>query len=205
MLALVAFVLAHDAIYLATYGSSYDAVLARTGHGGRWEATVATALVLAALLVGASLARLLFLVRATRQLNDEAIPRAGWNPRFFLREVRDALPLVFVGALTLFVVAENLERVSAGLAAPGLSVLGSQGYVGTIPILAAVSLVVSLVEALYRWRRDDLIARIAAAVRARRLRSVGPVARRFGPWSNPRLRSIAGHHVAGRAPPVAAA
>ena len=39
-LAAVAFVLAHDLVFLLTDGGSYGLALARTGHGDQWTGTV---------------------------------------------------------------------------------------------------------------------------------------------------------------------
>ena len=66
-------------------------------------------------------------------------------------------------ALVLFVVVENLEHVSVGLPAPGLAVLGSYQYHSVVGVFAAISFLAALVDALYRWRRDVLVARIEAA------------------------------------------
>ena len=40
ILVAVTFVLAHDVAFLLTYGSSWQALLARTGHGDGWTETV---------------------------------------------------------------------------------------------------------------------------------------------------------------------
>ena len=103
-------------------------------------------------------------------------------------------------SLALFVVVENLEHLSVGLAAPGLGVLGSVQYHGVIGVFVLVSLVAALIDALYRWRRDVLIARIEAA-RARLARLPARVARRALPWVDLRHAAIIGHRISGRAPP----
>ena len=77
-LAAVAFVLAHDLVFLLTDGGSYGLALARTGHGDQWTGTVilVAALALSLAILGAF--RLISLSRLARQLNatDQSV-RAG--------------------------------------------------------------------------------------------------------------------------------
>jgi hypothetical protein len=104
----------------------------------------------------------------------------------------------------LFVVVENLERMSVGLPAPGLEVMGSLGFPGIAVLFVLVAAVTALVEALYRWRREVLLARIEAA-RTRRTRTAATSGRPTAPWVDRRHAAIAGHRIAGRAPPQATA
>ena len=65
----------------------------------------------------------------------------------------------------LFVVQENLEHQHIGQALPGLSVLGSAEYPDAALVIGAIALAVASVVALFRWRRDVLVARIRSVRR----------------------------------------
>ncbi len=198
MLALVVFALAHNLTFLLTYGEASDAALARTGHGAHWTATVALVVVLALALVAAGALRLARLSLVVRERGGGPIPLGEARPT--IRVVAQAWLQVLIGAIVIFVVAENLEHVAVGLAAPGLSVLGSGEYHSTLAIFAGVALAAALVEGLYRWRHEYLVARIVSA-RARWTRARRSSARPKLPWVDVRHGAIVDHQIAGRAPP----
>jgi hypothetical protein len=204
LLAAVTLVLAHDIAFLLTFGSSWQAVLARTGHGNAWNETVVVVAGLAVALAFAGLARLAWLARMARRLDGgrSTAPRVGRGP--LVQGLRRAWLAIFPISLALFIVVENVERVSAGLPAPGLDVMGSLGIAGIALLFGIVAGVAALVDALYRWRRAVLIARIAAA-RRRPARAAAVGARPNMPWVERRHAAIAGHRIAGRAPPRALA
>ncbi len=204
LLAAVTLVLAHDIAFLLTFGSSWQAVLARTGHGNAWNETVLVVAGLAVALAFAGLARLAWLSRMARRLDGgrSTAPRVGRGP--LVQGLRRAWLAIFPISLALFIVVENVERASAGLPAPGLDVMGSLGIAGIAVLFGIVAGVAALVDALYRWRRAVLIARIAAA-RRRPARAAAVGARPNMPWVERRHAAIAGHRIAGRAPPRALA
>jgi hypothetical protein len=204
LLAAVTFVLAHDIAFLLTYGSSWQALLARTGHGNAWNETVLVVVGVAMALAVAGLARLAWLARMARRLDGgrSAAPRAGGSA--LVQGLRRAWLAIFPISLVVFVVVENVERVSAGLPAPGLDVMGSLGFAGIAVLFGIVAGVAALIDALYRWRRAVLIARIEAA-RRRPARAAAVGARPDVPWVERRHAAIAGHRIAGRAPPRALA
>lgn len=202
MLVLVVFALAHNLTFLLSYGEDSGAALARTGHGAHWTATVVLVIVLALGLVAAGALRLARLSRLARELDGGPVPWAWARPT--IRLIAQAWLQVLACALVLFVVAENLEHVAVGLAAPGLSVLGSGEYHFTLAVFAAVALAAALVDGLYRWRHEYLVARIVSA-RARWSRARRSSARPRLPWIDPRHGAIVDHQIAGRAPPPALA
>ena len=204
LLAAVTLVLAHDIAFLLTFGSSWQAVLARTGHGNAWNETVVVVAGLAVALAFAGLARLAWLSRMARRLDGgrSTAPRVGRGP--LVQGLRRAWLAIFPISLALFIVVENVERASAGLPAPGLDVMGSLGIAGIAVLFGIVAGVAALVDALYRWRRAVLIARIAAA-RRRPARAAAVGARPNVPWVERRHAAIVGHRIAGRAPPRALA
>jgi hypothetical protein len=71
----------------------------------------------------------------------------------------------------LLTIQENIERAGVGLPLPGASLLLSRGYPWAGLVVVAVGLAVGFVVALFRWRRDVLVARIREARRVS-LRSV---------------------------------
>ncbi len=197
---LVTLVVAHNSVFLLAYGAGYDEALAHSGHDGAWGTAVAVVLAAACGLAGLGIWRLHRLAVDARS----GAPGGG--------SLRPAL-LVFALALcvdwarllaatsVLFVVQENLEHHHAGEPLPGLSVLGSAQYPNALLIIAATAFAVAFVVVLFRWRRDALAARIAAARRAwQRVQSTDR--RREAPWIEHRHASIVVHQVSGRAPPV---
>jgi hypothetical protein len=204
LLAAVTFVLAHDIAFLLTFGSSWQAVLARTGHGNAWNETALVVVALAVALVFAGLARLAWLARMARRLDGgrHTAPRVARGA--LVQSLRRAWLAIFPISLALFIVVENVERMSAGLPAPGLDVMGSLGFAGIAVLFGIVAGITALVDALFRWRRAILIARIEAA-RRRRARSAAASPRPNVPWVERRHAAIAGHRIAGRAPPRALA
>jgi hypothetical protein len=202
-LAAVAFVLAHDTVFLLTDGGTFGAALARTGHGDQWTGTVVVVAGLAISLAIAGIVRLATLSRLARELDAGGISVAEGRPADLLSHLLKAWLLILPVALLLFVVVENLEHLSVGLPAPGLAVLGSAQYHSVLGVFAVVSLVAALVDALYRWRRDVLAARIEAA-RARLERSPRRLVHRHLPWLDRRHASITSNRISGRAPPRSA-
>jgi hypothetical protein len=199
---LVALVVAHDLVFLITYGARYEDALALSGHDGAWTAAVAVVLLAGvglSLLAAWRLHRLGVLARTL-------VPTAARH---------DAIADGFGGRLVglwwrlsatttlLFVVQENVEHLRMGEAAPGLAVLGSGQYSDATLIILGVSLVVAFVGALFRWRRDVLIARIATALRRLRLRP-GAVLGRPAPTRDRRPESPVGRGRGVRAPPLPA-
>ena len=198
-MAAVAFVLAHNLVFLAGYGTAYEDALTRTGHTDAWNNAVLAVLGLGVLLLVSAtwrLHRLGLLARGSARLAHEPAGIGGFAGqlgRLWLR-----LTLV---TTVWFVIQENLEHRSAGEPLPGLSVLGSSDYPNALLILAAVALGVAAVGALFRWRRDVLVARIAAA-RQRWRRASGPTLRVSLEWVIRLPGSFLGRRLAVRAPPA---
>lgn len=198
------FALAHNLVFLATFGGGSGQALARTGHGVQWTATVVVVAILALALGAAGALRLAQLSRLARDIDHGGVSSARPGIGDLVEHLVRAWLVILGCALLLFVGAENVEHVIAGLPAPGLTVLGSGGYQAALTIFASVALLAALVDALYRWRRDMLAARIEAG-RARWARSRGSMPRPQIPWVERRHGAIVGHRIAGRAPPPAAA
>jgi hypothetical protein len=195
-LSVLAFVLAHDLVFLATYRGSYAEMLARTGHGDSWTVSAVIVATIGGAILAAAALRLLHLNRQARLLGCTPATVSSPGRRFVMRCAATILLL----ALAIFVAVENLERLTAGLPAPGLNVLGSSGYIGTMPIFALIAAGLALVDALYRWRRDVLVRQIATArSRFARVRQVTPRPRH--PWPERRPGGVLGHRLAGRSPP----
>jgi hypothetical protein len=199
-LAAVAFVLAHDTVFLLTDGGSFGQALARTGHGDQWTGTVIVVASLAVSLAVAGIIRLARLSHLARELDAGGISIGEGRVVDLVSHLLKAWLLILPVALLMFVVVENLEHLSVGLPAPGLAVLGSAQYHSVLGVFAVVSFLAALVDALYRWRRDVLVARIAAA-RARLGRSPRLLVRHRLPRLDRRHASITSNRISGRAPP----
>jgi hypothetical protein len=197
-LALVALVLAHNLVFLATYGPHYGEALVRTGHDDAWATAFAVGLCLGlALLVAGlwQLRRLAFLARSEGTGAGSPDPGPGAFAAHLGRLWLGLAP----GTALLFVVQENVEHLAAGNELPGLGVLAHHGTPFAATVIGAVTLGVALVCALYRWRRDILVARITGS---------------RGPWRHAaavlprpplvvRVASLALRgSIAGRAPPL---
>jgi hypothetical protein len=155
---LAALVLAHDVIYLVRYQSAYGEALAHAGHGVAWTGAVGGVLVVAAGLATAGLVQL-------RRLSLEARGSAGGHSAdpglTFVRGWLRSSAGIAVIAAALLTVQENLERIPTGMVLPGVTLLVSPEYPFGLAIVAIVALVVGFVVALFRRRRDLLLARIA--------------------------------------------
>lgn len=202
VLALVAFVLAHDLIFLARYGSSYGVVLARTGHGDQWTATVVVVALLAAILVAATIARSVALVRLARRLGADRMDVREGDLGGLVRRIVRAWVVILPIALAAFVFAENVEHALVGLPIPGIGVLDDRAYGDTLLVFLVVTGLVALVEGLFRWRRDLLVERIRE-VRARWAHAHLATRRPDLPYVERQHGSLVGRRMAGRAPPSA--
>ena len=204
VLQLAALVLAHQLVYLARYGSRFGEALVHSGHGDSWNAAVISSLVLGAGFVAlglARLARLGVLVRRSSTGGWTPAPRGNLAVTGLLRAWLRIAPRIAVLQLVLLTAQENIERSAIGEPMPGPGILLSPEYAGGAWIALGVALLVSLVAALFAWRRSVLLARLRAARRplprpvASRPR---PVQRETSP-----VESILGRRSALRAPPLA--
>ncbi len=198
-LTLVALVVAHDLVFLLTYGAGYDDALAHSGHDGSWAAAVVVVLAAGIGLLGLAtwrLYRLGVVARAVGGVPGQRTPGAsvfGWRLVGLWWRLAAATTV-------LFVVQENLEHLRIGEALPGLSVLGSGEYSDAAFVIALVTLSVATVGALFRWRHDVLVARIAS-VRQGRYTLAEHVLPRPAATRDGRPESFVGRGRAVRAPP----
>jgi hypothetical protein len=196
--ALVALVVAHDLVFLASERGEYAALLAATGHDSTWTTTVLLVTGLsAALLVGGTW-RLVELRAAAGTRG--AAGRRGPHGRAILHRAIPLATRIGLVVTVAFAIQENVEHAVGGLPLPGLAILVTAAGVLPLPIIAAASLAVAFVVVLFRWRRDALLARIAGR------RPVHAAAGRGGapPPAAPRPRpaSLLARGRALRAPPA---
>jgi hypothetical protein len=196
---LVALVVSHNLVFLIAYGAGYDEALAHSGHAGAWGTAVAVTLAAAIALFGLGSWRLYRLGVVARALSAG---EGGFRPgrAGFVRQLVGLWLGVAAVTTVLFVVQENLERRQIGEALPGLSVLGSAAYPHAAFVITAVALAISFVVALFRWRRDVLVARIRSAATPRFGSPSTSQPRHIG-WVERRHASIVVHQGSGRAPP----
>jgi hypothetical protein len=200
---LVALVLAHDLVFLARYGSRYNEELVHSGHAGTWAAAAETSLVLGAVLAAAGIFRLVRLRLLLRGRRTGAEHTGSLPVRSLFAAWRRAAILIAPTTVALLTIQENIERWAIGERLPGPAVLLTPEYAGGLWITLAVGLAIAFVVALFRWRRETLLARIRAAQR-RQLRSTTNDVRHTGVEINPPADSLLGRRSALRAPPVAA-
>lgn len=169
VLALAALLVAHQLVYLATYGwRGIERALASVGHDAYW--LVIGSAVSVALLFGLalSLRRWLSLRAALRRSAGVRRPRTTIDWAQVRATVLGLAPRLALAALVLFFVQENLEHyLHHGGHVPGLGVLLGPEYVATLPIFLAVSVVVALVTALLRLELAAL-ARLVDQTTSRR-------------------------------------
>ena len=197
-MALVALVLAHNLVFLATYGPRYGQALVETGHDAAWTTAFIIALGLGLVLLVAGTWQLRRLSRQARSVGAAAGPRDPGPSAFAAHLGRLWLALVPATAL-LFVLQENVEHFAVGDGLPGLGVLARGGSPLALTVIGAVTFGVALVGALYRWRRDTLVARISTGHTPWRR----PTVKQQRPRGTDRRAPLAlGGSVAGRAPPL---
>ena len=196
----VTLVLTHDLTFLARYGSAYGEALVHAGHGQVWTNAV---LLCHALGVGLLLAAgtQLWRLRAAAHGTKPA-PFAGGQIGDLARSWARIAPQLAIAIVLLLTLQENIERAAIGLRAADPAILASAEYPGALAIVAAVAIAVSFVVALFRWRRDALLARIrsAAAAQPRPTRAHRPTQR-----SDAGRGSILGRSLGLRAPPAGVA
>jgi uncharacterized membrane protein len=196
----VALVVAHNLVFLLAFGSGFNEALARTGHDGTWGTAVTIVLAAALGLLGLGAWRLYRLGIIARSLATSEGSIGPEVTEVARRLVGLWLRLAGITAV-VFVVQENLEHRDAGLALPGLSVLGSAEYPHAAIVIAAIAFAVAAVVSLFRWRRDILVARITTA-RAGKWAAGPAVLARRPVWVERRHASIVVHQFSGRAPPA---
>jgi len=157
----VTLALAHDLTYLARYGSIYGEALAHAGHGQAWTNAVQLSLTLGGgLVLGAGIQ--LWRLRAAAATQTGSIARSG--PRELGRSWAGLAARLAAVVGVLLTVQENIERAAIGIRTLDPAILVSAEYSGALAIVAAVSIAVSSVVTLFRWRRDALLARIRIAI-----------------------------------------
>jgi len=204
-LQLVALVLAHELVFLARYGSSFGEALAHAGHGEAWSVAVTTSIGLGIGLFAAGvfrLARLGLLARRRGSVRRDPEAVRSLDARSLLRGWLKLAPRMTLLSVVLLTLQENVERWSTGQVVPGVGILVSRDYPDALWITIAVALAVSIVAALFEWRRRVLLARLHA-VRAALPRSSETAPARPGVLSPAPVESILGRRSALRAPPAA--
>jgi hypothetical protein len=201
LLVAVVAVTAHDATYLVGHGlNGYPAALGATGHDGHW---LAVAIGVAGLLLGAATVATVRWWRLRRQL---AALAGHATPHRIGPILPGALRLaarLFVAALAVFVLQENLEAIAIGAAAPGPGILVAPAYLASVPALAAVALLFALMSELIDARILHLERALELQRRALPRPSAAP-ARRASRAGRQAVRSRSSQPDLGRAPPAPA-
>jgi hypothetical protein len=196
----VAVVLAHELMFVLTYGDRAAVALARTGHDQRWTDAVLLVLSLGGTLGIAASWRLWRLARALAHLERRGVRASASGETAYGTTVWALWRVLLPATAAMLVVQENLEHLAAGANLPGLGVLASASYPITLPIVALVAFALAVVAALFRVRLAVLRARIAAT-RAALRRHAGSLRPRAAFVPHP-AASLIGRRLAGRAPPL---
>jgi hypothetical protein len=201
VLAVVALLAAHSAIYLAQYGfgERFAEAMTAGGHDGWWLPASLVVLGAGAVLLLRTLGALGRLEAMARDVRPAAEPAVPFQPEM-LSIWRRLFPIVTV----LFAILENVEHLAAHGHVVGIEALVGPEYPLALPVLALVTLGLSALGALVRWRIRVLRTRIAHAAHAARRRptpeTVTPEWQTVGALAP--LRFSIDLRDAGRAPPV---
>ena len=164
LLVAVVVVTAHDLTYLIGHGvDGYPAALGATGHDAHW---LPVAIGVATLLVGAVAVAAARWWRLRRQLAGVA---GGVTHHRIGPIAATALRLatrLFIAALAVFVLQENLEAIAIGAPAPGPRIILAPAYVAAVPALAAVALLFAVMSELIDARILRLERALATARQA---------------------------------------
>ncbi len=192
----VSLALAHDLTFLARYGSVYGEALVHAGHGPTWTNAVLVSLALGTGLVVAAAVQLWRLSAAARAIRTGRIAMS--SVRELVRSWAGLATQLAAVVAVLLTVQENIERAAMGIRTVDPAILVSAEYSGALAIVGVVAIAVGFVLAMFRWRRDALLARIRAALTARPRPLAAHVPMRR---SAARRESILGRSLGLRAPP----
>ena len=217
--ALLGFVVGHDAVFRAEYGAMSSRALAVTGQG-YWLGFALLAALVAAAPILAGLGGIVRLQASIGQLRA-AVAVGPQRPtvrrvvadrppapvRTWRAEFAQVLPRLTAATFVGFLLQENAQFLAAGHAMPGLAVIVWPYHPWAVPVLCAVSALVSAAAAWIRWRGEVLasmlratraqVARLRAALRPAPARWRILAAAVANEW-------LLARRLAGRAPPLAA-
>lgn len=214
LLAPVADLLAHDAVYRSLASEAGRAGARPITEHGYWPLFVTVAVVVASTAILESLRRLAQLGRALRVEPSAAPlrelrrdPGLGTPIPGYHRELLALWPALTSVTAVIFLLQENLEHRAATGAWSGLAPLDGRLHPDALAWVIGASLVVAAAGALLRWRVRVLEHRVEVAARSRSFPRPAPERAGRTWW----LVAAVGRHQrmlvrrdAGRAPPLAA-
>ena len=207
VLVAAALLVSHTAIYAIQdgLGAAFGAAMTLGGHDGWWLPAALAILGGGVLVAGSTIARLLRLeVRARRATAVHGLRRhqerdPGLGPEA-LTIGRRLIPLV----LAAFTIQENVEQLIAHGRLLGIDALVGPDHPLALPVLVVVSVGLSCLGAVVRWRSAILRDRVADASVALRPRGsadrIGAAWRTVGALAP--LRWMLDRPDAGRSPPI---
>jgi hypothetical protein len=170
-LATAALLFAHEAVYHLRFGFGprLTGAMSAGGHDAYWRIFMALALCAAASLILATavkLARLAWRVRRLERQPARKAARIRDVPEGYRTELLALWRRLYPIVALAFIAQENVESLAAGGGLPGLGILGGSGVLLALAVVGGVTLVVSAVGAIVRWRIRSLEAQLADAAAA---------------------------------------
>lgn len=201
LLVAVVAVTAHDLTYLIGHGvDGFPAALGATGHDAHW---LPVAIGVAGLLLLASAIAAARWWRLRRQLAGIAGGAARHRIGPIAPRALRLAARLFLAALAVFVLQENLEAIAIGAPVPGPGIILAPAYLAAVPALATVALLFAVMSELIDARILRLERALAIARRALPRLSAAQLRRPSRAVPLP-LRSRSSLPNLGRAPPASA-
>lgn len=168
-LALASLAAGHELIYLLAHGpgEGYAVAMREGGHDRYWTSFVLVVLAVVAFLVAVAVAQLLRLRQLAARVAIGGLSVRDAATALYLRLLGPLWLKVAAVAVVAYLLQENVETVSAASPLPGFGVVSGE-HALAVPILVAVSLIVTAIGALVGWRREILLARLRSGLRSRR-------------------------------------
>ena len=198
VLAAVALLVSHDAVFAAQIGVGDGLVRALRGAGHEYWGAASAILAAAGMLAAAGAAiRIRMLRRRAAELRAERLP-----PRGYLRRTGGMWLRLFALVAVGFLLQENAEHFGSHGHLIGTGALLGPEYPLALPVIALITGLGALLAAILAGTEHSLLATIAAALDRQAPRALRVLARPPQHLPSP-VRSVLGRAGAGRAPPRA--
>lgn len=164
-LVLAALALSHHLIYFLAHGDgpAYARAMNAAGHDRYWATFLVAVGVSAGAIVAISVHQLRRLSRLADVTRNGGLRVDDGGLCVLLRMIANTWLRVAAGTIVAYLLQENLETLSVGISMPGLGVISGE-LAFSLPVIALVALLVATVQAIAKWRRNLLLARLRVTV-----------------------------------------